>query len=169
MNQREREKTKLCHWSWSFAFISPNNDRPDLKKVEGGHENKFRERNVWSKLGSGLEKLVCTSPQRIPRCTKTLLLKIIKQYILKSYDERKVKYKHIDDMESQLQISVLFRWLYRDKKVFSGLCEYRTHDLGVISTALYQLSQQTTELCTTQNMPGRDMPLALKVVKKITK
>ena len=78
MNQREREKTKLCHWSWSFACISPNNDRPDLKKVEGGHENKFRERNVWSKLGSGLEKLVCTSPQRIPRCTKTLLLKIIK-------------------------------------------------------------------------------------------
>ena len=78
MNQREREKTKLCHWSWSFACISPNNDRPDLKKVEGGHENKFRERIVWSKLGSGLEKLVCTSPLRIPRCTKTLLLKIIK-------------------------------------------------------------------------------------------
>ena len=25
----------------------------------------------WSKLGSGFEKLVCTSPQRIRRCTNT--------------------------------------------------------------------------------------------------
>ena len=70
----------------------------------------------WSKLGSGFEKLVCTSPRRIPTWTNTPVVEDYKSIIFKSYHHIKVKYRHIDEMESQLQISVLFRWLYRDKK-----------------------------------------------------
>ena len=67
----------------------------------------------------------------------------------------KVKYRHIDEMEIQLQISVLFRWLYRDRKVFPGPCEDRTHALPTeLTDHAYKKSRKGKQLTIRVSIPA---------------